>query len=86
MLTAGIQGYHNDKINATESPKEMMINIISRKATIIFLNLKNAEKEEKEERKEERKRSFADNLIVAPKLLIINSVDFLRQFDCVMQK
>lgn len=54
MLTAGIQGYHNDKINATESPHEMMINIISPKATIIFLNLKNAKKKEKknEEKKE----------------------------------
>lgn len=41
MLTAGIQGYHNDKINATECPKEMMMNIISP-------NLKNVDEKHKE--------------------------------------
>lgn len=58
MLTAGIQGYHNDKINATESPKEIMINIISPKATIIFLNLKNAKKKEKKNAEKREKEAL----------------------------
>ena len=58
MLTAGIQGYHNDKINATESPKEIMINIISPKATIIFVNLKNAKKKEKKNAEKREKEAL----------------------------